>query len=415
MKPRAHTITITAALVAMTMVILLESAGPSMSATAATSVGTFAGTLGGRRTGAIPLVQAGMRLTFWAGTSAVAGAQGPLQPDANGNWQDPATGKRYAQGASASMGYQQVNIEDVVDGRAIVDVRHYLVDAATNAVTNYKTEGYEFTPQSGGDYWISPKQLASMVETGTGNTVHRLAYPLNGHTYNAIRITTKAILGATTGGTQRTYDLDTGVLISYGSSYMAPGTRSDGNGGVVDSGSTPYLAQIFLVGMRLTTLPWIGERAGPEVQAQRRATFSGTYTTTFEGVPPTTARLTQQWDISKADAVSVTMRISTQLDPGSGIAPRADVVDRLAGIATIWIDPQVLRGLRRGQVLDEDPVTKIRITVLGVQDATMFFGEEGTLQTSSTGFDLRTGLMTAVQVQTRNGPGTITVLLRRTS
>ena len=301
MKHCAHTITITATLVAMTMAILFGAAGPSMSATAATSVGTFAGTLGGRRAGAAPLVQAGMRLTFWAGTSAVAGAQGPLQPDANGNWQDPATGKRYAQGASASMGYQQVNIEDVVDGRAIVDVRHYLVDAATNAVTNYKTEGYEFSPQSGGDYWISPKQLASMVETGTGTTVHRLAYPLNGHAYNAIRITTKAIPGATTGGTQRTYDLDTGVLLSYGSSYMAPGTRSDGNGGVVDSGSTPYLVQIFLVGMRLTTLPWIGERAGPEVQAQRRATFSGTYTTTFEGVPPTTARLTQQWDISKAD------------------------------------------------------------------------------------------------------------------
>ena len=332
-----------------------------------------------------PLARAGMRLTFFLGSSTRQTGGVPINPN-------DVT-------ASAGAGYTQVNVLDVTNGQATAEVRQYLPDSTLNTVYATTTTTSVFPAEAGGEgYWRSPAALAATKDRAKGDeTVVRLSYPLDGKTYNAIRTTFKA----TNSTTQQTYDLDSGVLLSYGFN----GTGANG---------TTQVVQMLFKGARQLRLPWTGERPGPDVTGLRSLSFNGQYTTAVDNAYASTWSMTQDWNITKVDAASVQLEQNTTLMIGN-TNPSESKTTLTVGLASLWVDPKVLGTLRTGQVLDDDPITHARVSILGTQNGMLVIGEKNEIQGGAVGYDMRTGIISALQTQQRLGPGTTTVFLQRTT
>ncbi len=331
-----------------------------------------------------PLARAGMRLTFFLGSSTRQTGAVPVNPN-------DVT-------ASAGAGYTQVNVLDVTNGQATAEVRQYLPDSTLNTIYVTTTSTSVFPAEAGGEgYWRSPAALAATKDRAKGDeTVVRLSYPLDGKTYNAIRTT----FTATNSTTQQTYDLDSGVLLSYGFN----GTGANG---------TTQVVQMLFKGARQLRLPWTGQRPGTDVTGLRSLTFTGQYTTTVDGAYSSTWSMTQDWNITKVDVASVQLEQNTTLMIGN-TNPSQSKTALTTGLPSLWVDPRILGALRTGQVLDDDPITHAKVSILGTQNGMLVIGEKNEIQGGAAGYDMRTGLISALQTQQRLGPATTTVFLQRT-
>jgi hypothetical protein len=344
--------------------------------------GGVTGVDGGPATGGAavvpPFLKVGMRMTFELTSSS-----------------SPPAGSK--DGPSGARSIHQVTITGAAEGRAAAEVRSMLSPLGERGVTSYSSETKLIDPAAQAEYWSTPRLLAAL-QTGNRNGVdtRRVSYPLNGVTYRAIRITTTGD-GRTE---QSTYDLDTGLLIIWG----MEATLRDG---------TRQLAQLRFVRMRQVALPWIGQQPGQTVLGLRSATWRGTYTVSVDNAYELTSPMTQTWDVIRSDALSITLKETTRIDLQGG-APQKSESTRVFSIASVWIDPTVLRRLRAAQVLDDDPVTELRTSVLNADSNVVVLIERGAVQSVATAYDLRTGLLSAVQLQQRLSPGTTTIFLQRT-
>ena len=99
---------------------------------------------------------------------------------------------------------------------------------------------------------------------------------------------------------------------------------------------------------------------------------------------------------------------------GNGTTPQTSTATHVYPVFRVWIDPAILAGLRKGQVIDDDRVTGLRTTVASVADGMVVFTEIGAIQSISSGFDLRTGSVVAVQAEHRTKAVTTSIYLQRT-
>lgn len=329
---------------------------------------------------AVPaFLRVGMRLTYQLGASS-----------------SPRPGSK--DGPTGSQGYQQVTIAGIDKGIVAYEVRALAIDQNARAVYNIQTNGYLVPIEQDSDYWVSPRKLAALKDgTEGGQTVQRLAYPLDGTTYQAIRLSTPLPGGST----QLTYDLASGLLLVWG-------TDSTGDDGVRHLGSNQFL------GMRQTNFPWAGQRAAQTTLALTRTDWSGTYSVAVDSAYTATYRLFQRWDVTRSDPLGLQAKVTTQVDFGNGSAPSPTTKVNTFPLASIWIDPALLATLKPDQVLDTDPISGLRTSVVSAQKGMLVLAETGAIQTSLTGYDLRSGLLAAVQLQQRHDPGTTTVFLQRT-
>jgi len=369
---------------------------------------------GGNNDAAPAWLKPGVRLTFWSGSASIPGATTVLAPDDQGNWTTP-DGRRWSEQnnpGSGGYGYQQLTVASVNNGTAVVDAKNYLINPENQNVTLISATGYVLPVNNGGDYWMDPRQLAQM-QNGPGGVVRvwRGPYKLQNQTFNVVRIITKV----DTGWTQSTYDSQTGLMISTGSSTMGQGQMIAGpNGTSTWGGQTNNITQGFFVNMRQVTLPWIGQQGPREVAQLRGMEFGGTYVTEIPQVPSMKCGFSMRWEIGKIDAYSVTFRQTTAIDYGNGGQPQPNVADRAGSLANMWIDPQILGKVQQGQVLDEDPYTKHRLSVAGVQNGSVIFADQSPAEQSAASYDMRTGLINGMQVKQTVGIGSTTISLQRT-
>ena len=332
-----------------------------------------------------PVAQPGMRLTFFLGSRTTGTGAVPVNPN-----DVPAT---------ASAGYVQVNVLDVSNDEATIEVRQYLPDTSLNSVHLVISTTSVVPMESAVDgYWRSPAALAGIKDQPTGDeTVVRLNYPLDGKTYSAIRITTKA--GTST--TQSTYDLVSGVLLSQGFN----GTGANGSTQVV---------QTLFKGARQIRLPWDGQRPSPAVTGLKRLSFAGQNISTVDNSFTSTSPLTQDWEILKVGVASVQVALTTGITIGNN-SPNQSKANVSIPLSGLWIAPKILGTLRTGQMLDDDPITHAKIKVFGIQNGTIAIGEQNEIQSGAAAYDLKTGLAVAFQTQLRTALGSTTVYLQRTS
>jgi hypothetical protein len=317
----------------------------------------------------------GVRVTYLAGTGSsppYVTTTTTTSPSSSSTTTPPEYG------ATGSQSLEQLTITAQTADRLSLDVRTWGLDTVNRRLLNSATpSAYIVSVNTGNEYWQPPELLAGLPNGDAGGqNVRRLSYPVNGRTYKAIRI-------AGSLGTY-TYDLVSGLLLFWS------------NGTLGATGLRTTLTRTLL-GTRMTQLPWNGASPSAQAKALRRLEFSGTVTLTAQRSTWTTGR-TVRWLVKSSDELGFVVRRTDTQDPGTGAPPTIVEDDAFLPLPTVWIDPAILASFRRGQVLDQDPISRGRTTV-DVGNGMVSIVDEVLNDRSTASYDSRSGFLSAVQIE----------------
>jgi hypothetical protein len=330
--------------------------------------------------------------------AAVApGTNSIFTEDEHGNWIDQSTGQRFVrtdrQGTSGS-GWTQTTIA-CIDGDKVVICNQSFGDAGplgNNApVPLQGSTSLVASVRQAGDYWTDPASLATLHSSPPGVGVSPLAWKIGDQTYDAIRVQTFG----NGGYTDHVYDRKTGLCIHFASAArggqvpreIAPGETAQGD---------LTLTHGDFVAMRDLAIPWSGQPMPDAAKQFKSLRFRGQ--TVSHGPLPTVPNLVTM-DLQITDrgngwvALSATSSLQMQGAPQvpSSTSQMAFGTNQFNGL---WAGPAALASLREGQVLDEDPITRMRL-VVGKSD-----GNSVTLSQSNPAgeidsvYDTQTGMLT---------------------
>jgi hypothetical protein len=296
-------------------------------------------------------------------------------------------------GESGSQSLEQLTITAQTADRLSLDVRTWGLDTVNRRLLNSAIpSAYIVSVNTGNEYWQPPELLAGLPDgEGGGQNVRRLSYPINGRKYNAIRIA--GPLGT------YTYDLVSGLLLFWS------------NGSLGGTGVRTTLTRTLL-GTRSTRLPWSGESPGAQAKVLRRLELSGSVTLTAQRSTWTTGR-TVRWLVKSSDELGFVVKRTDTQDPGTGAPPTVVEDDAFLPLPTVWIDPAILASFRRGQVLDQDPISRGRTTV-DVGNGLVSIVDEVQNDRIAAAYDSQSGFLSAVQIEYLLPDFITTTQLRRT-
>lgn len=338
---------------------------------------------------AMPVVQAdenwaaglvvGSRLTY---RSASATVFGELQKFEGGF---PATG-----GSAQSI--TQATVVALRPDRAVFDFRNWLANPDGSGFSSTPTIPLVATPTQGVEVWRSPAELAKTPDGEVKNqagthTVRRLDHTVGGRTYRAVRISDLT----QSERSWRTYDLETGVLISYSLAAVVKQRRQ----GEPDL----MLVQQEFVDRRDMKLPYAVKPVPPELQKKtiRMTGQMSSHMEANQGMQPPPMPLNLTLTVEKfADEML--------LIKGEG-TPTA--MPYLA--SAYYLDPQVLATLQAGMEIDRDPHLKSRLYVAEVANGRVTICDEGPAERFESSYDARTGLLVAGRKETRVAGMTTTI------
>jgi hypothetical protein len=206
-----------------------------------------------------PVIKPGTRLTYFEMTASIPGEYGKLVQDDNGAWIDKRTGKRYREediGASGSAAFNIVYVGHVGGGVAQLSNRLYTLNTGIQKSTLGSTGGLVGHAGCAADYWIHPDVLRQVQEVNTqGVRILRMPYTVAGKTYKAIRFQSEDVSGYNA----HVYDLETGLMIFYGSRIQGPSVITPPLGGAGRAGMGEGSSQVvtgWIVEVKDIDVPW---------------------------------------------------------------------------------------------------------------------------------------------------------------
>ncbi len=212
--------------------------------------------------------------------------------------------------------------------------------------------------------WVNPAVLATADRfQGGGLQVVRMPYTVGGKTYNGVRF------DYTVGNDHHAsvFEQETGLLIYYTHAVESPDLRH------------VQLAMSQFVNMRQVNLPWGTGTAPDWVQAQGSVAYDGTVTVFVPGSPtipmPYSMAVQVKGSGPKWTRFSVVRYVHGMLNSSTEMVTGAGQIFR-----GFWLPPQALGVLQPGQVLDQDPDTKMTVSVAAAPA-----GFDGVVLTESNG------------------------------
>ncbi len=367
-------------------------------------------------------VRPGMRLTFWLGSASIVGASGKvtLVEDPKGDW-TLEDGKKYREtspgSGSGAAGYVQIDIVAVTRGAVVMDLRSYLGDGQISSPALSGMQGILSHP-SGCEFWVHP-QLLRQLRPGTTNgfQVGTGPYEVNGVRYNSVVIRPSAA-----GSSHSVYDLESGLLLSSGSSSASRTSHVeiDPATGLYQPGTSENSMMMVsrFVTARQTKLPWARESMPDGFANLRGFRLDGSYRMDMNlGTSLPGTRLSGQIEITRRDPFFLEYEFKTtgSFDDFGGSQTSSLVrYSAPAQVGGLWVAPQVLARLDTGRVLDEDPVTGYRILVEWAGRArdgrsVVVITEKGRAASQQWAYDRQTGLLvTSTHTQVLPDQTTIT-------
>lgn len=365
-------------------------------------------------------IRPGTRLVYFGASATVAGVGKQLVLDDNGNWVEQATGRRFAERdvpSSGGMGYSIVEVGYLDRSTAALSAKLYPMELTTNKPYFAAGGGMVTNAGAAGDYWVNPAVLQQIQEMNQqGVSIRRMPYDLGGRRYNAIRFQTTT----PNGYTAYTYDLDSGLMLFFGSRVegqavmTAPNVSGQTPG--VGRGST-QLTTSYFVGTQQVDVPWANLAPPAGIERLTELQYQGTQSTSVQGAG--------QYEYPIAAIVTVRAgapgwtRFTTavRVDLRNGLPPVDNVTDGACGVASIggiWIPPDAATVLRPGQEIARDPSTASIVVVSGVGGGLVTITETGPLHRLDYRYDLRSGLLADLSIQQQIGMGLMTTRLRLT-
>jgi len=367
-------------------------------------------------------VQPGTRLTFYGAAASVAQSSYTYVEDENGDWKDPATGKRYRrtdQGdnpedmpTAAGEAFTQTDVLAVEGTDVVVATTLYSIDLLARQYTLTPMVGSRQAGAVVDGAWVNPDALRQVLATGYGDLmVLHGPYALGGATYDAISFVAQA-----SGAYQSsTYDLASGALLSTNSSTK--GADSPVHGPLDNPQGNNQLSFTRLAGVRQRSLPGSGAPPPGWVASTPQLTYGGTYTQANPADPGAGTWVSPMQSTITFGEVGSTWAAFTShsVIDVNGYQQPTDGAGVTGSTGLYWYDPAALAAMSPGDLLDEDPLTGARFSVEAVAP-----GASGTLVTLTTamdgltvraGYDRASGVLLTLEIVQAVTGGTIQLKL----
>jgi len=367
-------------------------------------------------------VQPGTRLTFYGAAASVAQSGYTYVEDENGDWEDPATGKRYRRTdegdnpedmpTAAGEAFTQTDVLAVEGTDVVLATTLYSIDLIARQYTLTPLGGSRQAGTVVDGAWVNPEALRQVLTTGYGDLmVLHGPYVLGGTTYDAISFV------AQSGGAYQssTYDLGSGALLSTNSSTK--GADSPIHGPLDNPQGNVQLSLTRLVGVRQRSLPGTGAPPPAWVASTPQLTYSGTYTQANPvdpGAGTWVYPMRSTIAFGEIGSTWAAFTSHTVIDV-NGYEQPTDGAGVTGSTGLYWYDPATLATMSPGDLVDEDPVTGARVSVESVAP-----GASGTLVTLATamdgvtvraGYDRDSGVLLTLEIVQAVTGGTIQLQL----
>ncbi len=356
----------------------------------------------------------GVRLVYFGASASIPGERTQIVLDPNGKWVNKITGQGLGEqsvsGASGA-GYTTFQIGHVDPAAVAVSASLYVFDPATRQSMYSVEGGFVTTPGCAADLWVNPDVLRKVQPVNAnGVRILRMPYTVNQHTYDAIRIETVTSKGTTA----YVFDLETGLLVFHGSNAQGAGVLTppigDSGWALPGKGSTQIVTG-WLVEVQEVKVPWAGAAVPPWVGRFRELGYGGAQST----VVPTAGQVDRPMTAAVAPRarregwVRTAWQVTVQSP--AGLPPEHAVQEGACGEASVgglWIAPEAMAGLQRGQVIDRNRVigTVLSVSDVGPRGATIT--ETGPLHRRDWSYDARSGMLVGIQIVQQVGLGQVT-------
>jgi hypothetical protein len=372
--------------------------------------------------GAPPCIKPGTRLTYFGMTASIPGEYGKLVQDDKGNWIDKNTGKRYREeeiGSSGSAAYNVVQVGHVGGGVAQLSTKLYTLDTSTKKCMFGVGGGLVGHAGCAADYWINPDVLRQVQEVNTeGVRILRMPYTVAGKTYKAIRFQSEDISGYQA----RVYDLETGLLIFYGSRVKGPSVVTPPVGGTGRAGMGEGSSQVvtgWIVEVKDIDVPWKNAAAPQWVGRFNKLSYSGVQTSVVAAAGTKLDRAMTATLTPKARGPGwVRFTNHFVIQTYQGMPPEESLQDGASGSASIgglWISPEALAGLRPRQVIESNELVGTNVTVSATGQGFVTLSEIGPLHRIDYTYNSGTGMLAAMTLAQQIGLANITHSIRLVS
>lgn len=281
---------------------------------------------------------------------------------------------------SSGAGLLQYDLVALDAGSAVSSVK-FLLDAGTGGYTPSLVL-YSLGVPGSGEYWVHPDGLRDAESlAGDELVVARLPTEIGDTTYNAVRFEYRPENALYVW----MFDEESGLLLFY---------RHDIR---LNSGAQ-QLSSMSLVSVRRLDVPWAGAEAPEWARTGTTFAYSGAYTPIISGVGPTPLAYSAQFRVRLASEHWWLCDVSQTTAGTSGSqSQRLSGASQLAD--ALWIPPEGLQAMQRGQVLDSDPTTGIELVVTQTGRDTVVLSETGALHQATLVYDAREGILLASEFE----------------
>lgn len=317
-------------------------------------------------------VRPGTRLTWYGETASIRTSPYTYVEDPEGDWEDPATGKRYRQTetdempTAAARGWTHTDVLAVDGDRVALETTLWPIDLTSDRLSLVPLGGGVYPGAAVDGAWVRADLLAGVASGRTGNLqVLRGPYQLGETTVDSV-----AFLSRAEGSYASTvFDASNGALIATTGRAKAQGSQV--HGPLDDPEGNVSIVWTRLVDLRQGALPGLGGPLPTWVAPGVTLSYAGTvdYVNAFD---PSGFRVSYPVEmtltVDQVGAGWATYEVRTATDL-QGYLQESAGVGAAGAAGGYWYDPAALGGMSAGQVLDDDPTTGVRVAVESVDPA----------------------------------------------
>jgi hypothetical protein len=343
----------------------------------------------------LPWLHEGMVLTYTWYAARAPGNGSDYQEDEHGNWVD-SNGRRYSrstqQGTSGS-GWNEITVACIDGQKAVLSIADFGDAGAlgnNQPVPMQDGRSYVASVADPGDFWMDPGKLSTLHSAPAERVlVTHAPWTGGGRSIDAVRVQ----VVKEGNYSDHVFDAKTGLCLHFAGSVQGAAPRLVGPGDFGQGDTT--LTHGDFVSTHDLSIPWALEAPPDWVQVVRALHYQGSWvsrgplptvpnTISIDMEPLTRGR---GW-IELASTVSSEMR---------GMPRTAPDKSRLAAgrsqFGGLWAGPGALAKLQQGQVLDEDPVTKMKTYVARIDEHSVLISSVNAAGELDSEYDSHTGML----------------------
>ncbi|MBX3029733.1 MAG: hypothetical protein KF809_06210 [Chloroflexi bacterium] len=361
----------------------------------------------------LPPAGTGVRVTFYSASASVPGAshQAVWKPDCDPAveecWTDPATGRTIGQDAvpgAAGEGLTQLDILYLDTDTCVAMVTQYFPEIESGSLVSGPPVGAVGRGGACSDFWIPPAQLAAMQTLPGALQVLRGPYTLGTRSFDAVSVSS----GTSAGYSHSAYEAGTGYLMVASSRTQGSSVPTIENDKVVGGTGSTLITYAQLLGARAVGWLGVAEPLPQAALAVDHLVYTCSSTTAAPGLMEGAVVLPCSLDARVTARAPLYMELATTIQQSDGVTSvpttftGTDIV-AAAGPGGLFASPSLLATLTTGTVVDDDPITRVRMAVTATDASTVTISMTTPIETRQLIYERATGWLLRVTTEQRRG------------